>query len=651
MVRGVRPAPIDGKPPPAKGSPPTTPTKELSDAAQYEKSSRCPLNLENSLALLVALLSILSLAAQLSCDHLLRQGVDLGSSDEQRIALRIADIEADITRSFDARQIDASADDAQGQAPTTTTTVDPTTPNADGEFEVPTAQELIGHERLLASKLLVPVAADSWCELRLASTVPAGAYSLELGGIIGRLGAHGSGGCLLLQVHFNGAWQPLLGSPRRRTEQLEAPLEHRFAVPHPFDGVRFLAATYGSSGEAGGRIALTHLAKQLSPPKPPPQKRSRFLVFELDRGFGASQLGLFNGIALAYLLNVTAVLPRFHTYHDEHGHPRPDPSAAEAYVPMDFFFDTTHFMASLASTVRTVKQLPPALNEFARDETIARLDFVNPAMGADRASLDLGRLSRHFKMHNVLLVGSTARRIVWNTPQLAALRLKLHAALKPSAHVEAITTHVQEAMAAFAYRKGLSPAYVGLQLPLGQGWREYCRQEMLATTMGDSGAGGAGAAADEGQQGCDMSAEAVTQVLEERQVGELSRVLYVASGVLNITQVHQLHKQRFVVMSKARFTLDIHPDLAHAVEYQLCKRASLFVGNLYSSFSFLLREAHLASGEAERAMYYNLDADATLGDLTREEALRWDVLPLGGVARHSIGAHAAPEARGLHVEL
>ena len=36
-----------------------------------------------------------------------------------------------------------------------------------------------------------------------------------------------------------------------------------------------------------------------------------------------------------------------------------------------------------------------------------------------------------------------------------------------------------------------------------------------------------------------------------------------------------------------------------------------------------------ASGESERAMYYNLDADATFGDLTREEALRWDVLPLG----------------------
>ena len=64
------------------------------------------------------------------------------------------------------------------------------------------------------------------------------------------------------------------------------------------------------------------------------------------------------------------------------------------------------------------------------------------------------------------------------------------------------------------------------------------------------------------------------------QVGELSRVLYVASGVLNISQVQHLHRQRFVVMSKARFTLDLHPDLANAVDYLLCKRASLFVGNL-----------------------------------------------------------------------
>ena len=112
-------------------------------------------------------------------------------------------------------------------------------------------------------------------------------------------------------------------------------------------------------------------------------------------------------------------------------------------------------------------------------------------------------------------------------------------------------------------------------------------------------------------------------------MGELSRILYVASGVLNMSQVEHLHRQRFILMSKARFTVDIHPDLGPAVDLLVCKRAALFIGNLYSSFSFLLREAKLVAGETERTMYYNLDADETLGDLTREEALRWDVMPLG----------------------
>ena len=56
-------------------------------------------------------------------------------------------------------------------------------------------------------------------------------------------------------------------------------------------------------------------------------------------------------------------------------------------------------------------------------------------------------------------------------------------------------------------------------------------------------------------------------------------------------------------------------------------RAPLFIGNAFSSFSFVLREARLAVGESERAMYYNADHEATTGDLTPEEALRWNVLP------------------------
>ena len=52
----------------------------------------------------------------------------------------------------------------------------------------------------------------------------------------------------------------------------------------------------------------------------------------------------------------------------------------------------------------------------------------------------------------------------------------------------------------------------------------------------------------------------------------------------------------------------------------------------YSAFSYLLREGALVRGAAERAGYYNLDASdggGELGDITRREAVRWGVLPLG----------------------
>ena len=73
-------------------------------------------------------------------------------------------------------------------------------------------------------------------------------------------------------------------------------------------------------------------------------------------------------------------------------------------------------------------------------------------------------------------------------------------------------------------------------------------------------------------------------------------------------------------------------DVASAVDYAVCATASLFVGNAYSAFSYLLREGALVRGAAERAGYYNLDASdggGELGDITRREAVRWGVLPLG----------------------
>ena len=127
-----------------------------------------------------------------------------------------------------------------------------------------------------------------------------------------------------------------------------------------------------------------------------------------------------------------------------------------------------------------------------------------------------------------------------------------------------------------------------------------------------------------------------------RQVGEVSRLLYVASTVsLNVSQIQQLHQQRFSVMSKARFTLEMQPDVAAAVDMQVCKRASLYAGNMYSAFSYLLRESRLVAGESERAFYYNMEAEVALDDLTAAEATRWNVLPLGQAGALGGGTSAA----------
>jgi len=291
----------------------------------------------------------------------------------------------------------------------------------------------------------------------------------------------------------------------------------------------------------------------------------------------------------------------------------------------------------------------------AAGEAVQYVTFVNPVHAGPQT--DLQRLREHFRNHNVLRVGSLARRLVWNTPALAHLRLLLHSAVRPSTAIQTLALHLHREMRMFAARKQLpSTAFVGLQLPLGTGWKEFCRQEQLAT-LGDNGDGLESAfahgsripgstatthaerdGADSDQERCNMGAEAVTQVLEERQVGDLSRLLYVA-GAVNISHLQQLHRQRFVVMSRARFTIDVHPDLAPAVDMELCRQSALFLGNMYSSFSFILREARLAMGVAERAMYYNLDMEETQGDLSREEALRWDVLPL---LRHPSQAKHSP---------
>ena len=224
---------------------------------------------------------------------------------------------------------------------------------------------------------------------------------------------------------------------------------------------------------------------------------------------------------------------------------------------------------------------------------------------------------------------------------MAQLRLLIHSALKPSAQVEDIAASMHEAMEDFARRKKMpNPrSFVGVQLPTGIGWAEFCRQEMLSAMMSGSAGGGDGVEAEDRalvdaraaaeRQACDMGAAGVVDVLERRRVGsDVSRLLFVATGVLNTTDLKHFFTGSYAVMSRARFDLEMSPDLAPAVDMALCRRAAHFVGNFYSSFSYVLREARLAAGESTNATYFNLHRDATAADLTLEEAQRWDVFPL-----------------------
>ena len=71
------------------------------------------------------------------------------------------------------------------------------------------------------------------------------------------------------------------------------------------------------------------------------------------------------------------MLPRFYTFYDELGRPHA-PGDGRAYVPMEYYFDVDSFITTLAPMVRVVRQLPPALEEFAAEETRQQVRSPNP---------------------------------------------------------------------------------------------------------------------------------------------------------------------------------------------------------------------------------------------------------------------------------
>ena len=370
--------------------------------------------------------------------HLLSQERSLTDGDEERLAQEIASIENELVQQFTPQQLDvwaaeADAEDERGALPGVADAADPNVPNANGEFTVSQTQlgrlahTDSGPDVLLASRLLFPVVDGDWCELKMTRAIAPGSYQLAMTGVLGRWGAQAAAGLLMLQVRMAGDWSPLLGAPRARAEDLEAPLRHNFSVSHRFDGIRVLATTWRTFN-SGGRLSLYRLGSPITEQEATPQKRSRYLLFEAERGLAVAQLSLFNGVALGMLLNVTVVLPRFHTFFTERGEQRRLGDASAA-VDMDFYYDVDAFISALAPMVSIVRRLPPALEAFARDEAVQEVDFLNPLL----RSRELQRLAEHFHQHNALRLRSPARAVVWNTPRPHSHRYP-HSHPHPHAH-------------------------------------------------------------------------------------------------------------------------------------------------------------------------------------------------------------------------
>ena len=238
---------------------------------------------EAFLITLIAILTLWGVVVQLMVRSVVKQERDLTDGDEDRMADEIRLIEEELVEHFTPEQLDVWAADSDGEAERkdSTAEADPNVADANGEFSVPQlATKLMvdgGPDVLLASRLLFPVVDGDWCELKMTRSLAPGSYQLSMSGVLGRWGAQAAAGLLVLQVRLRGEWSPLLGAPRARAEDLEAPLAHNFSVAHKFDGVRFLATTWRTFN-SGGRAPPAR-----PPARPPPLRRAHALARSLHR--------------------------------------------------------------------------------------------------------------------------------------------------------------------------------------------------------------------------------------------------------------------------------------------------------------------------------------------------------------------------------
>ena len=214
-------------------------------------------------------------------------------------------------------------------------------------------------------------------------------------------------------------------------------------------------------------------------------------------------------------------------------------------------------------------------------------------------------------------------------------------ALRPSRMVQSMVDVVQEKAVEIA---GSAGSYVGFHLRHEQDWHSYCKSEVQNDPSGTN-------TGISSFKECFFSAKEAAEVLEKREAMKNHNILYLASGLLsentvkaferlNVTVLHR--KNTWASSKKYEHFHSCRREIAAAIEFWTLRQSSVFFGNSFSSFSWLVRELDLlhngrlqrkgdaiANGERHgtRAYFYNQPAAYTEDDVQASETIRWSVLP------------------------
>lgn len=415
----------------------------------------------------------------------------------------------------------------------------------------------------------------------------------------------------------------------------------------------------------------------------PAWDEERFLEYTVCKGY-CNQLSAFlDGIGVAYLLNITAVLPEWYTNYltDTTGRGRYDRTAQQAYaVPMGYFWDVDHLIDQLKGRVSIVHQLP---DELRKDDAL----YMMPQAIDAAVAGGLGTYRKLLREQRVLRLACKINVIQWNTPALGALRASVLAALRPSAELSAAV----EERRAYAtsvlqpYGLDLRPGqYISMHLRNEQDWRAYCEQEpkQWERTWIES--------FSKCYYGPERAGAELKRIMGRRQPGSASgtaaaaaaasepaqvpRVLYVGSGNLTVEGAQALMSAAgFLAVANEQVicvrgnSSDAAPptcsattspiadkrELRAAVDLQLLLGGGLFIGNIFSSLSFTVRMLKYVRRDPltapNDALYYNERPSHVALDVNPVEARRHGLF--GGMLRRRMygsGALRFSQLAALH---